>query len=432
MPASAKRRTKAFPKSRPGTHHNGDCSLGHRSLPLPTTARSFVGFDVANEARDIVGDKPANGSAGIHCGENLAAWIQDETGGLQVARTVIGVCTGGRGDFVRIRAVSDRKSKAVLFDKGRGGRLVIDRQATTLTPSSASFGRRAKMPRAARCNMGTRNRGRTARLRKTPQDRRARRSCRRRRRQSRERGRCRRWEAQASDSPIGLISPICLRKRRLSTTICIMGSIGSDRPPTARGTATRARIVEAAADLVRAHGVANTSLDAVLAASDASKSQLYHYFADKDDLVLAVIQRQTECVLPRRNYFCAELRRLPDCAAGGMRGRVVAEDPRAGGCPLGSLVSELAELARPRVLLAEGFGRWEALSRRRVRGDTRPRSKQGGARPDRPCHRRAGRAARRPAARPDHALDAAARTRARHKPWVRCHYSEVCDTAVTS
>ena len=76
-----------------------------------------------------------------------------------------------------------------------------------------------------------------------------------------------------------------------------MGKIEIRPTRTARGTATRARIVEAATDLVRAHGVANTSLDAVLAASNASKSQLYHYFADKDDLVLAVIQRQTECVL---------------------------------------------------------------------------------------------------------------------------------------
>ena len=55
---------------------------------------------------------------------------------------------------------------------------------------------------------------------------------------------------------------------------------------TARGAATRARIVEAATDLVRAHGVANTSLDAVLEVCHASKSQLYHYFADKDDLEL--------------------------------------------------------------------------------------------------------------------------------------------------
>src|SRR6266478_8580229 len=121
---------------------------------------------------------------------------------------------------------------------------------------------------------------------------------------------------------------------------------------TARGAATRARIVEAATDLVRAHGVANTSLDAVLEVCHASKSQLYHYFADKDDLVLAVIQRQTECVLAAQEPLLRELKSL----AGLRRWRnALVELSRqtncAGGCPLGSLVSELAESAKPRALL---------------------------------------------------------------------------------
>ena len=56
-------------------------------------------------------------------------------------------------------------------------------------------------------------------------------------------------------------------------------------PKTARGAATRARIVDAATGLVRAHGAANTTIDAVIEASKVSKSQIYHYFTDKDDLV---------------------------------------------------------------------------------------------------------------------------------------------------
>jgi AcrR family transcriptional regulator len=63
------------------------------------------------------------------------------------------------------------------------------------------------------------------------------------------------------------------------------------------GAQTRARIVAAAADLMLLGGVAETSLDAVLAATGTSKSQVYHYFANKDDLVLAVIAWQTERVL---------------------------------------------------------------------------------------------------------------------------------------
>lgn len=157
-----------------------------------------------------------------------------------------------------------------------------------------------------------------------------------------------------------------------------MGSIDIRPARTARGTATRARIVEAAADLVRAHGVANTSLDAVLAASHASKSQLYHYFADKDDLVLAVIQRQTECLLAAQESLLknftslAGLRRWRDALV-----ELTRRNNGAGGCPLGSLVPELAESARPRALLAEGFARWESylvagFTAMRVRGELRP------------------------------------------------------------
>lgn len=130
---------------------------------------------------------------------------------------------------------------------------------------------------------------------------------------------------------------------------------------TARGTATRARIVDAATSLMRARGVANTSVDAVLAASKASKSQLYHYFASKDDLVLAVIQRQAERVLGTHE---PHLRTL-NSVAGLRRWRdAIVELSRqthcAGGCPLGSLVAALAESPRPRALLSQGFAKWES------------------------------------------------------------------------
>lgn len=140
-----------------------------------------------------------------------------------------------------------------------------------------------------------------------------------------------------------------------------MASTTSELPRTARGAATRARIVAAAADLMRTRGVANTSLDAVLEASDTSKSQLYHYFADKDDLVLAVIQRQTECVLATHNPHLkrvtsiAGLRRWRDAVV-----ELTRDEQCAGGCPLGSFVSELAETPAPRAALADGFARWRS------------------------------------------------------------------------
>src|SRR6516162_4806466 len=83
------------------------------------------------------------------------------------------------------------------------------------------------------------------------------------------------------------------------------------RSLTSRGVATRARIVEAAADLIYTHGVERTSLDDVMAASSVSKSQLYHYFADKDALVLEVIARQTERVLDAQRPHLEALDSLP-------------------------------------------------------------------------------------------------------------------------
>src|SRR5579863_8321499 len=90
---------------------------------------------------------------------------------------------------------------------------------------------------------------------------------------------------------------------------------------TARGAATRARIVEAAAGLIYVHGVERTSLDDVMAASGVSKSQLYHYFADKDALVLEVIARQTERVLDAQRPHLEALDSLP--ALQGWRDAVV-------------------------------------------------------------------------------------------------------------
>ena len=69
-----------------------------------------------------------------------------------------------------------------------------------------------------------------------------------------------------------------------------------DLPRTAKGRATRARIVAAAAALVRERGAAETSLDEVIERAGVSKSQLYHYFHDKADLLRAVVTHQADTV----------------------------------------------------------------------------------------------------------------------------------------
>ncbi len=131
---------------------------------------------------------------------------------------------------------------------------------------------------------------------------------------------------------------------------------------TARGAATRARIIEAAADLVFTDGVAQTSVDAVLAASGTSKSQLYHYFADKSALIGEVISLQSARVLAAQEPYLQQL----DSMAGLERWRdATLKINRAsggiGGCPVGSLASELAERSEhARKLLARSFQTWES------------------------------------------------------------------------
>src|SRR5258707_2615317 len=109
------------------------------------------------------------------------------------------------------------------------------------------------------------------------------------------------------------------------------------RSLTARGATTRARIVEAAANLIYAHGVERTSLDDVMAATGVSKSQLYHYFADKDALVLEVIARQTERVLDAQRPHLEALDSLPALKA--WRDTIVRLNRGAAGkgCPQGPM-----------------------------------------------------------------------------------------------
>jgi len=59
---------------------------------------------------------------------------------------------------------------------------------------------------------------------------------------------------------------------------------------SAQGTATRLRIIRAAADLFHKQGVHATSPDQVIDASGTGKGQFYHYFRNKEGLVHEVLQ----------------------------------------------------------------------------------------------------------------------------------------------
>src|SRR5207245_1730359 len=68
-------------------------------------------------------------------------------------------------------------------------------------------------------------------------------------------------------------------------------------PATAKGRAMRERILQAAAELIAEKGTAGMSLDDVRVRTGASRSQLYHYFEDRDDLVHAVIDVTIDAAL---------------------------------------------------------------------------------------------------------------------------------------
>lgn len=141
-----------------------------------------------------------------------------------------------------------------------------------------------------------------------------------------------------------------------------MGKKRRDHTFTKRGAATRQRIVETAARLVYEQGARGTSLDDVMERSRTSKSQLYHYFDNKDALLRAVIAWQTERIIganmraaPDLGSFAA-LKRWSDLVVAS-----VIESEGRGGCPLGSLASELADHSeKARMLLSESFSQWGA------------------------------------------------------------------------
>ena len=136
-------------------------------------------------------------------------------------------------------------------------------------------------------------------------------------------------------------------------------------PRTARGRATRDRILRAASQLILQRGVAETSVDDVIERAGASKSQLYHYFEDRDALLRAVVDHNADLVLGGlppldgwraiRSWFASLVEVQQAC--GG-----------CGGCPIGVLVGQFAEADEPaRQRLADAFARWEAHLRAGLR-----------------------------------------------------------------
>jgi AcrR family transcriptional regulator len=120
--------------------------------------------------------------------------------------------------------------------------------------------------------------------------------------------------------------------------------------------------VRGAAEVVFRLGVAEMSIERVRAASGASRSQVYRYFPAKEALIDAVVDFQIAAVLASQRSLLASLGSLGDLQEWA-DDVVELNRARKGacGCPLGSLVSQLAEQPGPmRAKLEDAFQTWQS------------------------------------------------------------------------
>jgi AcrR family transcriptional regulator len=146
-----------------------------------------------------------------------------------------------------------------------------------------------------------------------------------------------------------------------------MDAITEARVPqklTDKGQATRARILEHAAELIYTRGVHATNNEQLRRAAGVSGSQLNHYFPNKESLVLAVIEWQAERVLAfhRSERFTQfesleSLREWADFY-------IAYERSCQEGCTLGSLASEIIKTDLDvRTELTNAFDQWRDVFR---------------------------------------------------------------------
>ncbi|WP_145803244.1 TetR/AcrR family transcriptional regulator [Kribbella amoyensis] len=145
------------------------------------------------------------------------------------------------------------------------------------------------------------------------------------------------------------------------------------RKLTPKGVATRERIVQGAAELLRERGIEGTTLDDVGRVTRTSRSQLFHYFPDgRNALLLAVAEHEADRVIEDQQPYLGQLSTFRSWLDWR---DVVVERYRALGdtCPLGALLQQLGRddpASRPMVrtmmanwaaALADGIRRTQAL-----------------------------------------------------------------------
>ncbi len=114
-------------------------------------------------------------------------------------------------------------------------------------------------------------------------------------------------------------------------------------PATEKGRRAKRLIVQSAADIVAQRGIVDTFIDDVLESCGMGKSQFYHYFADKDELITEVVRFRSETLF-RELYFeplsaistltgiCRWIRQFAE---------MMVQANYTQGCPIGTLAMQL-------------------------------------------------------------------------------------------
>ncbi|MEV0617696.1 TetR/AcrR family transcriptional regulator [Nonomuraea sp. NPDC050404] len=133
------------------------------------------------------------------------------------------------------------------------------------------------------------------------------------------------------------------------------------RTLTAKGAATRQRIIEGTAAEIRESGVLDLTLDDVSARTRTSRSQLFHYFpGGKDELLLAVARLEADRVLADQQPQLGELTSWRSWRE--WRDKVVGRYRDQGShCPLNVVMSQLSRTTPgAQAVVAQLIERWEA------------------------------------------------------------------------
>ncbi|HEY0117717.1 MAG TPA: TetR/AcrR family transcriptional regulator [Cellulomonas sp.] len=128
--------------------------------------------------------------------------------------------------------------------------------------------------------------------------------------------------------------------------------------PTAKGTATRDRIVDAAVDVLIHGGRDAVNLDDILASTRTSKGQLFHYFpGGKQELIRVATERQV-------HRLAVESTEPLDTLAAWRRWidgiiRLHRKQTRADACEVAALAGRILDQdPAERSLLGTSFGTW--------------------------------------------------------------------------